>query len=157
MGKCCILPLDLNKEQVTHTHTYNLIFLFFNGDACGEQESSQRECVQRSCWESKQPVGSDFSQNSRTYIVLKLPCDSHSHNSSPCNTCFPLAMVYTYTMLVLDLSWLIPMHFFIPQVHAHALLVFPAVTLLILSTIRCIYQVHLPGSLLVKAIYYQST
>ena len=58
---------------------------------------------------------------------------------------------------------IIPMHclFFIGRsLHPHIFLYlrisfFPVLTLLILSMTRCIYQLHLPGSLLVKAIYYK--
>ena len=42
----------------------------------------------RSCWESVQPAGTDFSQNFRPYIFLKLPCNPHSHTSSPMQCLF---------------------------------------------------------------------
>ena len=64
--------------------------------------------IQRSCWELEQPMGIDFNQNSRSYIVLKLLCDRHCYALSPHNDCFLLVMVYTFAMLVLHGSWLTP-------------------------------------------------
>ena len=51
------------------------MFLFFDGDACVEQENSQREFA---CTKELS-VRTDFSENSRLYIVLKL---LHDHTSS---------------------------------------------------------------------------
>ena len=68
----------------------------------------------RSCRELVQPAGTDFSQNSRPYIVLKLLCDPHGHASSLMqylfvfgyslhshNAGFPLVRAYTHAMLAL--------------------------------------------------------
>ena len=38
--------------------------------------------TQRSCREFEQPAGTDFSQDSRSYRVLKLSRDPHRHASS---------------------------------------------------------------------------
>ena len=62
------------------------------------------------------------------------------------NACFSLAMVYTCTMLVLHWSRLTPTHFFMPQVSCSRISVFPVVSLLILSTARCLFQIHSRGS-----------
>ena len=61
--------------------------------------------IQRSCWESE----TDFSLNSRLYIILKLPYKPYVHTASPtqclffighslhpCNTCSPLVTAYTH-------------------------------------------------------------
>ena len=61
------------------------------------------------------------------------------------------------TMFVLHWSQLIPMHFLCFQYHTHAFLFFPVITLLISSPTGCICQVHLLGSLLVKAIHCRIT
>ena len=71
----------------------------------------------RNCWESVLPAGTDFSQNSRPYIVLKF-----THNP--------------HTLFVLHLS---------QPTATHSL--FPVIILLILSMAGCICQEHLLGSL----------
>ena len=87
-------------------------------------------------------VGTNFRQNSRPYVVLKLQHDPNGyaysptqclfffgHGLHPFNVCSPLVTAYT-----------------------HALFVFPEVTL-ILSMTRCICQLHPPVSLQIKATY----
>ena len=79
---------------------YNLIFLFFNDNACGAD-------FRNSWWKL------NFSQNSRLYLVLKLPCNPHGHASSPIEGLFyivyslsqhnarsPLVTVYIRTVLI---------------------------------------------------------
>ena len=140
----------------TYIYKYNLILLFVDGDACVEQESNWSECsrTRRKRRESELSAGTDFRQNSRTYLVLKLSHDSHAmlvfHLSQliptyyflfigqglhPWNACFSLAMVYTHAMFVLYWSQLIPTHS-----------LFPAIILLVLSMALCICQQHPPGS-----------
>ena len=65
-----------------------------------------------SCRESQQPVGTDFNQNSRPYIILKLPRDPHSHASPAQSLLFywswvhpliagsPLVTAYIYSLLI---------------------------------------------------------
>ena len=83
--------LTNNKEHVYIYKNIILYSLFVNGYACVEEESNQKESLStwRSCWELELPVGTDFSQICRPYIVLKLPCDPHA-------------------MLVFHYSWLTP-------------------------------------------------
>ena len=86
-------------------------------------------CTRRSCRESEQPVGINFNQNSRPYIILynlphdqnsrpyiilyKLPHDPHDHASSPTQCLFfivhglhprnaycPLVTAYTQALFV---------------------------------------------------------
>ena len=96
--------------------------------------------TQRSCQESKLPAESDFSQNSRLYIVLKLSCDLHGH-----------------AMFLLNWLRLIPTHCLFSIGHGldPRISAFLAVTLLFLSTTGCIYQLHPPTSSPVNAIYYK--
>ena len=58
-------------------------------------------CTQSSCRVSDQHVGTNFSQNSRPYIVFKPPGDPHSHASSPNG------------ILVFHWLWFIPTHFYV--------------------------------------------
>ena len=48
----------------------------------GRRTVGESSCTQRSSRESKQPAETDFSQNSRPFIVLELPCDPPIHASS---------------------------------------------------------------------------
>ena len=50
--------------------------------------------TQRSCWKSEEPAGTDFSQNYRPYILLKLPYNSLDQASSSTQCLFSLAMGY---------------------------------------------------------------
>ena len=92
------------------------------------QENNRREFANtKELSESEQPSGTDFNQNFRPYIVLKLPHDSDTmlvshwsrftptyclfftcHSLYPRRTCFTLAMVYTHVKLVLHWSQLTP-------------------------------------------------
>ena len=172
-----------NEEHIyiyiyIYIYKYKLILLFVNSDACVEQKSNQRESLHtlRSHQESELPLETDFSPNSRSYIVLRLTRDlqvmlvfhwsrltpmhwlffigcfslvmAYTHallafHLSWLSSCFSLAMIYTYAMFFFHLSWLPPMHS-----------LFPVSILLILSTVKCICQKHLSGSLQVKVIYY---
>ena len=73
------VALGLNNNE-KHVYKYNLTFLFAEGDAYVKQVSSQRESshTRRNHWKSELPAGTDFNQNSRPYIVLKLPRDQHT-------------------------------------------------------------------------------
>ena len=132
-----------NIKEHTHIYKYNLIFFFFNRDACVEQKSNLREFIRTNeLWESEQLARTDFSPNSSPYRVLKLPRNQ-------------------YAMLVVHSSLLTPIHslFFIGNglhpssacspfviAYTHIFLVFPLITLMILYTAGCIGQQHLPGS-----------
>ena len=67
-----ILPLDFDSQQGTRIYkNYNLvlyenIILYFYSSLCEVGESS---LTQRSCQESEKPAGTDFSPNSKLYIV----------------------------------------------------------------------------------------
>ena len=55
------------------------MLLFFDSDACVEQECIRESPhIRRGYRESEQSARTDFSQNSRPYIILKLPCDPHA-------------------------------------------------------------------------------
>ena len=103
--------------------------MFVDGDACVEQESHWKDSshTQGSCRESELPAGTNFSQNSRLYIVLKLPRDSHAmlvfhwlqlkptqclffigHGFQPRDACLSLAMVLTLIMLAFHWSHVTP-------------------------------------------------
>ena len=126
-----------------------------------EQESNWREslCKWRSCWELELPTRTDLCQNSRPYIVLKLPHDSHAilvfhwswlfigHGLHPCNACSPLVVAFHW-------PWFTPMQCLFSIDHSLHLCMFLVIIFLILSTARCICQQHLLGSLQVKVIYY---
>ena len=144
--------------QTTEEHIYikiSYIFILWQWCLCGAEEQSESVHIQRrSCQESDQPAGTDFSQNSRPYIVLKLPRDPCGHTSSPTqcsffighvlhprNDCSPLVTTYTHTFFMLWISC--------PRIAC-----FLVVTLLILSTTRCICQLHPPSPSPIKAIYH---
>ena len=76
-------------------------------------------CIERKCRESEMPVGTDFSQNSWPYLVLKLPCNPHAmllfywswltptqylffigHGLHPHDTCSLSVIAYTHAFLV---------------------------------------------------------
>ena len=119
---CWILT---NNEEQTHTHIYiyiytyiykcDLIFLFFNSDAYEEKERSWREfaCTKGTVGSLNSQRELNFSQNSRPYIVLKLPCNPHSHVNS------------NHAMPFLHWSWFTPMHYLISighDLHPHIFL-----------------------------------
>ena len=79
----------------------------------------ESSCTWKSCRESELTARTDFNQNSRLYIVLKLPHDPHTmlvfhwsqltptqclffigHDLHPRNGCFPLVTDYTHAFLV---------------------------------------------------------
>ena len=114
ISDCCMLLLDLDKQPGTHIYKNITIYFYSSTVTLVRSERAVRESshTQRSYRESGQSAGTDFSQNSRPYIVLELPRDSHGHASSPtqclfhighglnpCNTCFPLVSAYTHTLL----------------------------------------------------------
>ena len=75
----------------------------------------ENSCTQRSCRKSEKPAGTDFSRNSRPYIVLKLSRDTHK-------ACFSLVTAYTHALLVFHGSRLTATHglFFIRHgLHPH--------------------------------------
>ena len=111
---------------------------FFDHDAC-RRTIRESLHLQRSGRKSEQPAGTDFSQNSSTYIVLKHPGDLHGYASSP-----PRWSWFSPTQCLFSIG-----HDLHPRIAC-----FPLVTLLILSTAGCICQLHPLGSLQVKAIYY---
>ena len=104
---CCILPLDLDKQCIYK----NIIsYLYSSTVTCvwSMRAVWESSYTRRSCRESKQPTRSNFSQNSRPYIVLKYPCDSRACASSPTqylffighglhprNPCSPLVTAFT--------------------------------------------------------------
>ena len=109
-------------------------FCSSTGDPFVEQEGNRGESLCTRRRESELPAGTDFSQNSQPYIVLKLSrflplvtaytnvmlafhwlwftpnqcLFSIGHDLHPRNACFSLAMVYTHAMLVLRWLPLIP-------------------------------------------------
>ena len=112
------------------TRKYNSIFLFFDSDACVEQDSSWWSLhTQRRYRELEQPVGTDFSQNPQPYIVFKTP------------TLPTWPYFFTQATLVFHLPWFTPMH-----------CLFSGHQFLILSMAIC--QLYSPGSSQVKVIYY---
>ena len=96
-------------------------------------------CWAARSWNSLRKL--NFSQNSRPYILLKLLCNRHGYASSPAQCLFSISHSL-HPCIILCLGY-----------HAHTFLLFPVVTLLILSSTRYMCQLHLLGSLLVKAIY----
>ena len=118
---CSIIPLSLAKQRGRRLYKrYNLIFLFVDGDVCDWWESNRWEssCTRRSCLESELLAGTDLSQNSRFYVILKLPRDPYAmfifhlsrlkpthcllfigHGLHPRNTHSPLVTTYTLTFL----------------------------------------------------------
>ena len=111
-----------------------MVLLLWSRRAVGESSHTQR-----SCWELEQPAEIDFSQNSRSYIYLKLPRD---HTSSSTQCLFSISHGVYLHIACLCLGYRL------------CISSFPVVTLLILFTTRCICQLQLPNSLLVNAIYY---
>ena len=126
-----LFTLDIDKKtRNTYIQKCNLISLFFevilvwNRRAVGENSYTQS-----SCRESEQPAGTDFSQNSRPYIILKLSRDPLGH-----------LRFFTHALLVLHWSRLTPTHFFMPRISCPRISAFPVVTLFILSRTGCICQ-----------------
>ena len=106
---------------------------------CSRRAVGESLLKQKICQESERSAGTDFSQDSKPYMVLKLPCDTHGHiflptqflfsighSLHPCIACFSLAIVYTHAILVLHWSQLTPMHclfFLLAMVYTHAILI----------------------------------
>ena len=134
-----IQPLDLDKQR--RTRIYKDIILYFYSltvtlvwSRSAIRESSR---TRRSCRETEQPAGTDLSQNSRPYIVLKLPRDSHTIVAFPYSRPAPTQYLSSIGhSLHLRIACL------------------PVIPLLILSTARCICQQHPVDSLQIKVIYY---
>ena len=67
--------------------------------------------AQRSCWELKQPTGTDLSQKILNLIwSLNSQATHMAMLLHPHNACFSLAMVYTCTIILLHWLVLTPMH-----------------------------------------------
>ena len=151
----CLRLLDLDKLRRSQIHRNTI--LYFHSSTV-KHVWSKKEVGESS--HTQGAVGNwnglcklNFNQNSRPYIVLKLPHNPYRNVCSlTLNACFWFAIGYTRTMLVCDGSFLAPTHF-----HAfgimHTHFCFFKVALLILSMTACICQVHSAGSLPVKAIY----
>ena len=164
MGLCTILPLGHDKQG---TNIYKNIILYFCSSIviliwC-RKAIGESLCTQRSYQESELSVGTDFSQNSRPYIVLKLQCKLRAmlifhwslltlmhcflcinHSLHPCNSYVSLALVYSQAVLILHWSQLTAMHSLLQ-----------VIILLILSTAGFICQHHPPSSLQVMVRYYK--
>ena len=112
--QCSILPLHINKQG---TRIYNNIILYLYSSAVtrvwSRRTVGESLHTQRSYQESEQPAVTDFSQNFRPYIVLKLPHDPPGHSSSPTlclffichgllphSACSPSVTTYTNALLV---------------------------------------------------------
>ena len=106
--------------------------------------------------ESEQPAKTEVGQNSRSYIVLKVWSDTQDHASlltqylliidhslHQRNACSSWNIVYINTILI---SINHGLH--------QRIISFLVITLLILSTVGCIYQQHPPGLSEVKAICF---
>ena len=123
-----------------NTHIYKNIILYFHSSIVmlvwSRRAIGESSHIQRNCWESEQPVGIDFSQNSRPYIVLKLPPNLHTmlifhwplltplnclfflgHSLHPCIACFSLVIAYTLALLVLHWSLLTSTHCLLSSNH----------------------------------------
>ena len=138
----------------TYMLRYNLIFLILRRWCfCGAGEQSETVRAHRGA------VGSRISQreltslNFRPYVDLPFSRDQHDnacsptqsfffigHGFHPSNICSPLVTAYTHV-------------FFMSQVLRLRIACFPIVTMLILSLVGCISQLHLLGSPPDKAIY----
>ena len=107
------LLLDLDKQHQTCINKYIILYFYSLTVMLVWSRRAIKENlrIQRSCQESEQLVGTNFSQNSKPYIVLELPCDPHDHSSSctQClfviglhqhNVCSPLVTAYTQVVLV---------------------------------------------------------
>ena len=125
---------------------YNLIFIFFNSDICVFAHTKK---LLGDWTASGKP---NFCQNSRPYIVLKLPRDPHGHTSSP-TPYFSLPWLTPMQCMFSIGYGLHPCIFFLPQISRPRIACFSS-TQLILSMTRCICQLHPLASPLVKAIYY---
>ena len=119
-SKCSILPLDLDKQQRRRIYKNIILYFYFSTVTLVWCSRAIVESLrtQKSYQELKQPAGTDFSQISRPYIILKLPRNPYSHASSStqclffighdlnaCNACSPLVTAYTYALLVFHWSW----------------------------------------------------
>ena len=118
---CSIRLLGLDKQWGTYIYK-NIILYFYLSRwwcLCEAGEQSESSCTERSHRKSELPTGTDFSQNSRPYIVLKLQRNPHtmhvfhwswltpthcllfiSHSFHPHNACFSLVTAYTHTFLI---------------------------------------------------------
>ena len=146
--KGSILLLNLDKHQ--GTCIYKDIFILWRWYLCGAEEQLERTDTYEEAVESRTRQRKlNFSQNSKLYIVLKLPHNPHGHTSSPmqcfffigrglysCNACFLLVTTYIHAFVYVSGST--PMHFCFSRSHF----------------VDFISQLHRLGSLPVKAIYY---
>ena len=151
------------------------MFLFIDGDACVEQESSQIERErERKFVQTEETLGVGTASGNwlQPKLVLKHPRNPHSmlvshwsrltamqflffigHGLHPRNTCFSLTTPYVHAMIVFHWSRFTPTQYLLSIGHSlHLRILFPVIIWLILSTVGC--QQHPRGSLQVKEIYY---
>ena len=85
-----LFRVELNKQQGTRIYKNIILYLYFSTMTLVWCRRAVGESLhpQRSCCESEQQAGTDFSQISRPYIILKFPCDPHGHVSSPMQCLF---------------------------------------------------------------------
>ena len=112
----------------------------------------ERWHTQRRCRESGQHAGTDFSQNSKPYIFLKLPYNPSDEISSRTQYLFFIG----HRSLPRNASSVFNHAFFMPWLSHSRISAFPVVTLLNLFTTGCICQLHPSSSSPVNAIYYTS-
>ena len=127
--------------------------LVWNRGAIGESSRTQR-C----CRESKHTAETDFSQNSRPYIVLKNPRDLHAMLAFHWLRLSPMQCLFFISYgLHPHISCLFIGHSSPPRNSCYPLVTvytcLPVIPLLILSTAGCICNQHPPGSSQVKMIF----
>ena len=106
-----------------YIYIYKILYFYSSMVTLAWSRRAVRESLhtQRSCWEKL-----NFSQNSRPYIILKLPCDPHGHASSHMQCLLSINHglnpqiffcqgYYAHALLVFHWSRLTPTHFFMPQ------------------------------------------
>ena len=139
LDSCCRIPMD--KERGIRIYKNKNFFssstatLVWSRIAVGKSLHTQR------CRESEQSAEIDLKTPTGTHTAKLL----HS-----CNACFRLVTAYIYGLLVPHWSQLTHTYF-IHRVSRPHISFFPVVQL-ILSSSGCIWQLHPPGSLPVKAI-----
>ena len=121
---CSILQFDLDKQRGTLSYKNTIWYFYFSTvklvwtrKAIGESLLTQSSCLD-------QPAGTDFSQNSRPYVVLKLSRDPH----------WP--RLFTHPMLVFHCSWFTTTQCLFSTGHGKhpRITCFPVITLLTLSS-----------------------
>ena len=115
--------------------------------------------IRRSRRKSELSAGTDFNQNSRPYIVLKLVRDPHAmlvfywSRLTPRNACFLLVSAYTHAMLVFQWLWFTHTQYLFTIVHTNAFLVssnhFPDFMHLIF--LNRFWFVHIPFVCMIKS------